>query len=160
MARELSTRSNFPFDLGFPFGDLGLVPRSRYDEPLMRTFRSIFGPSEDAFNAMVAIKNWEIEENDEAYTATALIPGFTAEEVRIEVQDGTLIAKGEKSNGDSTSEDGDKPQAHWSQKWSLQLRLPKGTDKTGITAKVDAGVLTVTIPRGGEETERFEVKVT
>ncbi|XP_027103956.1 heat shock 22 kDa protein, mitochondrial [Coffea arabica] len=94
-------------------------------------------------------RGWDIKETAEGLNLSLDMPGLGKEDVKVSVEQNTLIIKGE---GQKESED-----AELGRRFSSRLDLPEKTYKTdGIKAEMKNGVLKVFIPRVKEE-ERSDV---
>ena len=89
------------------------------------------------------------------------VPGFAPYQVHVSVHEGVLTLSGTKSSEtESESEEG-----NWirreraSSSFERSVVLPKGVDVSAITAKVDNGVLEVTVPHPAEAQPQ-QIKVT
>ena len=93
----------------------------------------------------------DIVEREGAYVITASVPGFTKEQISIELNDGvvTIDAKLAETKEDESTSTG----ATWHRRerrrvnLSRSIRLPDGVTGENISATVENGVLTVTIPQ-------------
>lgn len=103
----------------------------------------------------------DVKETDTAIELTAELPGMVEKDVEVTLSDGILTVKGEK-RVDSEEKGAD---YHLSERrygaFHRTFRLPDTVEEDKITAAVDKGVLTVTLPktaRPDKETRRIEVK--
>ena len=77
------------------------------------------------------------------------VPGFTKDQINVEVHDGVLTITAEKD--DRKEEDTEKDGVKWhkversSGSLRRQVKLPKTADLEAITAASDSGVLTLTV---------------
>jgi HSP20 family molecular chaperone IbpA len=85
-----------------------------------------------------------IHDSDDHWTLEADFPGTPKEDLELEVRDGALHL-GIKSNNELTN--------------SYRLPLGKQVDPSGISAKLELGVLTVSLPKAkaSAETHRIEI---
>ena len=85
------------------------------------------------------------------FEITADIPGFTKDQVNVEVSDGVVTISAEKS--EEKTEDSDKEGVKWhrversSGSLRRQVKLPATANLDAINAATDNGVLTVTVPK-------------
>ena len=95
-----------------------------------------------------------VKETDKAYTVELAAPGMTKEDFDVHINDeGNLIIKMEKKN--ETKEE-DKSARYLRREFSYTkyeqtLILPDDVQKNDIAAKVEHGVLTVSLPKVVEE---------
>lgn len=85
-----------------------------------------------------------VHDNDQHWTLEADFPGTPKEDLEIEVREGALHL-GIKSNNEVTN--------------SYRLPLGKHIDASGISAKLDLGVLTVTLPKAKADTETHRIEI-
>lgn len=124
-------RSNSPFDfIDSAFGDL---------------FRPLF--YDEKLDAMKT----DIRETKDAYILDVEMPGFEKSEISMDVENGYLTIRAEKSEKDEE----DKKEHRYVRKErsvSCQRSYYIGdADEDSIKAKYDKGVLTVTLPKKEEE---------
>ncbi|ABK18537.1 Hsp20/alpha crystallin family protein [Syntrophobacter fumaroxidans] len=89
----------------------------------------------------------DIAAGDKEYTITVELPGVDEKDVQLELQEDTLIIKGEKRQ---EKEEKDKNYYRMERSYgSFQrvLSLPEDAEQEGINAAYKHGILTITIPR-------------
>ena len=85
-----------------------------------------------------------ISDNDLVLTMD--LPGFTSDDVEIEVLDGELVVRGERKRPDLAEG------SHWAftertfGRFERRLGLPSDVDPDAITASMDNGVLSLVVP--------------
>ncbi|KAJ4958324.1 hypothetical protein NE237_025435 [Protea cynaroides] len=84
-----------------------------------------------------------IKEDDDAYRLSYDLPGLTKEEVKITIEDGYLVIKGEHKE---EKEDSDESAASY-RYYNTSIFLPEDAKVDEIKAELKDGVLTITIPR-------------
>lgn len=82
--------------------------------------------------------NYSVKENDDAFVAEFLVPGFSQKDLNVEVNDNILIVEG-KDN-----------QSGWTQDFSQRFRLPDSTDGKNMEAKIENGILKLKLPKKKE----------
>jgi HSP20 family protein len=93
----------------------------------------------------------DVVATDEDVTVTMDVPGLKSEDITIELRDDVLTIQGER--GFPYQRDGDENRRVWQRlergfgKFERVLRLPRDLDGSKITASMNDGVLTVTIPK-------------
>lgn len=138
------------------FGDTAMSPFWR---AFQRDMERWFGPAsgetggEASFAVMPAI---DIAEKDGKIEVTAELPGVREEDLDVSITDGVLTLKGEKS---SDSEKKEKDYHVVERRYgSFRRQIPLGfmpeTDK--VTANFKDGILTLSIPRPAETTDRTQ----
>ncbi len=122
-----------------------IVPQSGDFTTLMRQFlgegprgMSAFGPALD------------IEENADAYTVHAELPGVSADNVSVTLEHNMLKISGEREfYADKELSDFRRVERRFGS-FRRSVRLPKRVDPSGVTAHAKDGVLTVAIPKAEE----------
>ncbi|KAL2525790.1 17.6 kDa class I heat shock protein 3 [Abeliophyllum distichum] len=128
-----------PFE-GFPFSStVAIVPSSSRET-------SAFA------NARI---DWK--ETPEAHIFKADLPGLKKEEVKVEVEEGGVLQiSGERSKEQEEKNDKWHRVERSSGKFLRRFRLPENAKTNQVTASMENGVLTVTVPK--EEVKKPEVK--
>ncbi len=89
----------------------------------------------------------DIEENEDSFVVKASVPGYTPEDLKIEVEDGVLTIRAEHE-GEEERENGD---WHLRERYSgtveRKLRLGKNINTEAIEAELEHGVLTLTLTK-------------
>lgn len=99
-----------------------------------------------------------VERNDE-FVVSADLPGFKREDIDIQITDRTLRIEGERE----AVLDGEAERflRHERRHESIRrsLRLPEAVDKTEVTAEMNNGVLTITLPKVEvQEAHKIEIE--
>jgi len=84
-----------------------------------------------------------IREDDDAYVLSALVPGLKAEDLNIQVLDDVLRIEGEYKAKESNYLVRELP----SGSFARTLRLPSSIDADKVEAKIEDGILTLTLPK-------------
>ena len=101
---------------------------------------SIFNDlAEQKTSRSVAINIYEDEEN---YYLTAEVPGFSKKEVNVELENSVLTISGERKTKKGKSE--------YSESFSRSVTVGDKVNGDKVKAKLEDGVLTVTLPRREE----------
>lgn len=96
-----------------------------------------------------ARRGWDVREDDNALYIKMDMPGLDKENVKVAVEENTLIIKGE---GEKESED-----EEYRRRYSTRLEIPQNMYKLdGIKAEMKNGVLKVAVPKVKQE-ERKDV---
>ena len=95
----------------------------------------------------------DIKNDAEAYVITALLPGVTAEDLNIQVQNDVLSIQGEMKH---TREENDSYllQERPSGKFFRSFELPDAVDANKVEAGLSNGVLTLRLPKAEEARPR------
>ncbi|MEA2126806.1 MAG: hypothetical protein QOI80_3588 [Solirubrobacteraceae bacterium] len=120
-----------------------------------RLFNTAFDPS----TQRAWVPAMDLVENADHFVLRADLPGLKLEDVKIEVEDGTLTLAGERARDPREAKDGlfrlERPYGAFSR----TLTLPKGIDVDAITATFADGVLEVAIPKP-EQAKPRRVEIT
>jgi HSP20 family protein len=100
----------------------------------------------------------DIERENGSYVLTAEFPGVDKEDVHVDVKDGMLTIRGEKKNEVTEEKDGYRYSERVYGSFERSFRLSDKISSDDIQAKLEKGVLTVTIPAPEEEAKKIEVK--
>ena len=95
----------------------------------------------------------DIHVDDDAYMITAAVPGYKAEELKIQILHDVVTLSAEKEhseNGDGQYLVRELPLGEFSR----SLRLPEPVDPSKAEAKVENGVLTLRLPKSEEARPR------
>lgn len=101
-----------------------------------------------AFDGMFAGIQTDIKENETNYELVMNVPGFEKEDIEISTNDGILEVKSEKEETNE-NKDNDKYiiKERSSSSFKRCFKLPSNVDVKTISAKMDKGVLTLTLPK-------------
>jgi len=93
-----------------------------------------------------------IHETDDAYVLTLEMPGVSKENIDINLEGNTLVVKGEKS--EKTEAKGVIREEFSATRFERSFSVGNGIDREKVRAKMDAGILTVTLPKAAEKLGR------
>ncbi len=140
-----------------PQASLSQISRDPFFNFIDRFFNDVNGGME-RFNGDAAegwqrqswIPAMDVVENQDAFIATADLPGLTKEDIQISLDEGTLTISGErKLEHQEQAEDG-KGFRRFERAYGAFNRsfsLPQGIDQENVTASFDNGVLTLSLPK-------------
>lgn len=113
--------------------------------------RRLFGQLETRRAPTVAALPIDVREDDERFVLEADVPGLTPADIEIVVAPERLTIKGTRKG----AEDG-KSLHRERTAFTVErtLALPRGLDLEGATAKLEAGVLTLTLPKRAADRPR------
>lgn len=101
----------------------------------------------------------DVQQTDNAYTIEAELPGVNKDEVSLEMNDGTLRIS---VNREESRDEETKNYIHRERRYSSMSRAVYLADAEadGISAKLDGGILKVSVPRlkSAESTRRIEIQ--
>ena len=103
----------------------------------------------------------DVEESPDVILVTAEAPGLTLEELTVELENNVLTIFGEKS--EAREEGAEAGRIHVSERrygsFRRSFRLPRSVDAEKIDARLENGILTVSLPKAAEAKSRtIEVK--
>lgn len=99
-------------------------------------------------------KGWDVREDNDALYLRIEMPGLSKEDVKISVEQNTLIIRGEGGKEESEAEESGR-------RYSSRLDLPPTTYKVDeIKAEMKNGVLKVVVPKVKEEERKDVYQVT
>ncbi|KAI5083182.1 hypothetical protein GOP47_0002925 [Adiantum capillus-veneris] len=97
---------------------------------------------------------WDVVEDEKAFKLRLDMPGLSKEEVKVDVEEGNLMIKGEKKPG--TEDD-------WSRRstgsYNIKIKLPDNVRVDAIKAELKNGVLRITSPKMDETKKRVTVSI-
>lgn len=110
--------------------------------------RSFFNGFDDSFKEMKT----DISESDTAYTVAVDLPGVDKKDIDIDFKDSALTISAKRDSfSDESDAKGNLLSSERSYgRFTRQYQFPN-VDKDKISAKYEAGVLTVTLPKTAEE---------
>ena len=138
----------------------GMVPYDRYERALRRAFApfdSFFGSPLSVLSDADTFK-MDVEDAGDHYAISAELPGVTKDQVDVELNEGRLSISVDKKE---SSEEKDKNYLHketseWQATRGVYL---KDAASTGLSAKLDGGVLTVTVPKQEEKVNVTKISI-
>ena len=127
------------------------VPFSLFED-LQRDVGRFLDQRAVSASARVASPAVDIVEQDNAYLLTMDVPGVSSDGIDVTVHGGVLSVSGERK-----SDFGDHKVAvseRWQGQFVRRFSLPDSVDQAQIVAKVENGVLALSIPKQAAETPR------
>jgi len=103
---------------------------------------TLTGPSTGSGHPM------DIIEGKDSFTIRADAPGFSPDDIAVEMHEGSLTISGNKKEEKTEEKDGKviRRERHFAA-FSRSFTLPDNVQEEGISAALDKGVLTVTLPK-------------
>ena len=93
---------------------------------------------------------FELTQEDDAYHVSGAVPGMDADDVTVEVDGNLLVITGETSEANDEEKNGVTLHSASTDCFSQRVFLPADAVADKIEAKVEKGVLTITMPRADE----------
>jgi HSP20 family protein len=148
----MSSRSN-------PFEELehllDRMSRQFDDATRMWETENPFGRGASEMEAMAI----DLVEEDDEFVVTADLPGFERDDVEIRVTDHTLRIEAEHEESTEEREEDYLRRERRHESMRRSIRLPDEVDKEAVTARMQNGVLTVTLPRlEAEEARSIDIE--
>jgi len=115
-----------------------------------RLFNTVFDtPAPTAGGS--TLRRWmpamDLVEAGDHFVLRADLPGMSEEDIKIELEDGTLTVSGERKAEHEDREEGYYRVERAFGSFSRSLTLPQGVDAEAVSASFDRGVLEVRIPK-------------
>ncbi|RJO66538.1 MAG: Hsp20/alpha crystallin family protein [Myxococcales bacterium] len=92
----------------------------------------------------------DLREQENAYLIRMDLPGVPKEAVKVEMKDGLLTISGERKDEHESDAEGCRCSERYFGRFSRNFRVGDGVNAEAISAKIDNGVLTVTLPKKAE----------
>ena len=96
----------------------------------------------------------DVVEREDAYLLKAEVPGVNPNEIELSVENDVLTLKGERKYENEEHRDGYRRVERRYGSFARSFVLPQGTNLDNIDAKIESGILTVTIPKVPTATPR------
>jgi HSP20 family protein len=132
-----------------------------YEQPktIFDLFFNDFKPSVfNDFRSNTEIKTNLIEtEND--YLLDVIVPGFNKEDIKIDIDNNTLIIYSEVKNENIDKNDNYIRKEYSYASFEKRFTLPKNTDVDNIQAKHENGILKLTIPKNEKVVSKKQITI-
>ena len=123
-----------------------------------RLFNTVFDAPTEGGNRGATMRRWmpamDLVESADHFVLRADLPGVSEDDVKIELEDGTLTVSGERKAEHEAREEGYYRVERAFGSFSRSLTLPKGVDPEAVTASFDRGVLEIRVPKPEERKPR------
>jgi HSP20 family protein len=131
---------------------------SSLQSEMNRLFNTVFDQPTGGGGNGGALRRWmpamDLVETDEHFVLRADLPGLSEDDIKIELEDGTLTVSGERKAEHESKNEGFYRVERTFGTFSRSLTLPRGVDGEAVTANFDRGVLEVRIPKPEERKPR------
>lgn len=101
----------------------------------------------------------DIRDDGTHYLIEADLPGMTKEDVEMEVSDDTLLLKARKERAEEEKGEGYIRRERGISSYHRRIALPEDADPDCISARINNGVLTVTVPKREGVSGRRKVEI-
>ncbi|KAA5543205.1 Hsp20/alpha crystallin family protein [Roseiconus nitratireducens] len=131
-------------------------PFSSLENRMSQLFRGMFGPvsAESGLSAYPV----DVEEDDDSITVEAEMPGFKPEEVDVNIENGVLTIKAERSSKSDEGGNGKKKKTHLQERRYTRVQrsftLPRTVEDSDIDATLKDGVLKLVLKKAEESKPR------
>jgi len=100
----------------------------------------------------------DVQETDKEYCVEAELPGIKKEEINIDLKDGVLSIS---VNREEKIEDNNKNYVHKERRYSSMQRsiYLADTNAEGVNAKLEEGILRLTVPKTDKTENRFKISI-
>ena len=137
----------------------GLMDRLHRDVDRLFSARVMSGQDEESND----FGNWlpavDIREEDNRFLVRADVPGVSADDLEVTMEDGYVCINGHRETKVDTEEEGWRRVERVSGRFYRRFSLPDTADAEGIKAQCKDGVLEITIPKQAKSLpRRIEVK--
>ncbi len=95
-----------------------------------------------------------VSETDAEYAFTMEMPGLTKADVEITLEGDTLVVKGEKTEDKKSNGNGTIRREFRTVGFERSFSVGDGIDRDGVNARMEDGVVTVTLPKSSERVGR------
>nr|AAF19021.1 chloroplast-localized small heat shock protein [Funaria hygrometrica] len=137
------------FDIWDPFiGDRSL---KQMLNTVDRLFADPFFGSPPSATALDLRTPWDVKEDADAYKLRFDMPGLSKEEVKVSVEDGDLVIRGEH-NAEDQKEDSWSSRSYGS--YNTRMALPEDALFEDIKAELKNGVLYVVVPKSKKDAQK------
>ena len=143
----------------------GLTRSGFSRDPFFNLFDRFFGDvglEADDTDLAPSNRNWlppvDIFENEDAFIATADLPGLDKKDIEVSLEDNVLTVSGERSYDKTDTEGSFRRVERAYGTFRRSFTLPTGVDAAKVDAHFDNGVLTLTLPKSeGAKSRRIEI---
>jgi HSP20 family protein len=126
-------------------------------QEMNRLFNTFYDPSGNPRNGETQ-RTWippmDLVEEQDHFIVRADLPGMSEEEVNIELEDNVLTISGERTRSQEERKEGYYRLERASGRFARSLTLPEAVDPESVSARLENGVLELTIPKPEERKPR------
>lgn len=120
--------------------------RKLADHPFYPSFRMMERP-----NGRNSFAPMNIMQNDNVYRIELVIPGWSREDVRIEIEDDTLKISGEKSEKETDKDQIIHKQEFYTNRFFRSVILNESVNQDKISAQMENGILSIDLKKYSKE---------
>ncbi len=127
-----------------------------------RFFDDFFAPATRTDDGL-AFRNWnpsaDVFEEDGQYVIKAELPGVDRKDIHVDVENGVLVLKGERTEDKELKEENYYRKERAYGNFQRSFALPEGVDTDAIKADYKDGVLKITVPKPeAKQTKKITVQ--
>jgi HSP20 family protein len=125
-------------------------------QEMNRLFGTFFDSQAGGNGGVSVTRRWipamDLVEEDEHYVLRADLPGVREQDLKVELDDNVLTVSGERRSEHEQRKQGYYRVERASGSFSRSLVLPEGIDPQAIRARIEGGVLEVSVPKPEQRT--------
>lgn len=119
--------------------------------PAIDRFFGETGATEEGWTA-VRLPRTNVHESEDSYIFTMEMPGLGRQHIEVNIEGDTLVVKGEKS--EQSEEKGLLRREYRASRFERTFNVGNAIDRERVKAKMEDGILTVTLPKSPEKVGR------
>lgn len=131
-----------------PFDEIKRM--QEYMEQMMRAFPAL----ENRYVSDTLSPLTDVAEEDNKVIVTTDLPGIDKENVELNLRDNLLVISAQKGKEEETEKEGYLRKERSFMRYYREIPLPDNVTEDGATAQLKNGVLTVTLPKTKDVTEK------
>jgi HSP20 family protein len=135
--------------------NFGLLPNYRVFDEFDSLFDSFLGERRSGSRSLVTTPRANVEETGGGYDIHVAAPGLSREDFKIHADGGYITISADHKEEKASFLSREYSYSSFARSW----KLPTGTSSEGITARYDAGVLTVSVPTASKKSSKVEIRV-
>ncbi len=126
-------------------------PRDPFHGLFDRVFDNVWNDSDFVADAEAGRRTWlpavDIYENDDAFVATADLPGLKKDDIDVSIEDNVLTVSGERKFEHSEEKGTFRRVERSYGTFRRSFTLPRGVEPAKVEARFEDGVLTLSLPK-------------
>lgn len=129
------------------------VPVTRQNQQLARSLDRLFSGHSPAESGAASTPVLDLAETDQAYTVTLDLPGVSKDEVQVSVE-GRRVSIEAQAQGRNETKEGERVvyRERSTARYARRFTLPQEVDQTAAQARLEQGVLTLSLPKRAART--------
>lgn len=102
---------------------------------------------------------WDIHDDESEIKMRFDMPGLSKDDVKVSVEDGALVIRGERKKAEGKDDDNDAWSSRSYSSYDTRLQLPDNCEMDKITAELKDGVLYISIPKKQVDRKVIDVEI-